>query len=161
MEEDVQTAERLLSAGLDDLRATVGENHEHTLEAMNSLGLVYWKTNRLEKAESLFREAHQRREAMFGIEHRSTLTCLNNLALVLDDRGRLEESKALHKRVLETRRRLLGKDHPDFLEPIPKRYRGGDPNRAARVSKRFFGIRSLTVAARNGFWDSFYSRWAI
>jgi serine/threonine protein kinase/tetratricopeptide (TPR) repeat protein len=111
-------AEPHLQRALELRRKALGEEHEATGEAMNQLGLLYWRQGRLEQAEPLYRGALAIATRALGPDHRATLAYEMNLAVLFRAQGRYKEAEPLYEHNLEAKQRTLGAEHPDTLNTM-------------------------------------------
>ncbi|GAB6042989.1 CHAT domain-containing protein [Endothiovibrio diazotrophicus] len=96
----------------------LGETHQQTLIALNSLEFAINAQGRYGEAELLYRRALEVRERVLGEEHPDTLVSANNLAFLYQRQGRYGEAEPLYRWALAVRVRVLGKEHPDTLVSI-------------------------------------------
>lgn len=101
--------------GYEQLRATLGDDHEDTLTAANYLAISLNWLDRPGEAKILNEGILERRRRILGENHPHTLASMNNLAGDLKDLGQLGEARQLYKQCLERRERSLGEDHPSTL----------------------------------------------
>ncbi len=99
-------------------RVELGQEHPDTLDAMNSLAVIYKYQGRYDKAEALYREALATLRRVLGDEDPLTLSAMNNLAVLLRTQDNLDEAEALHREALATHRRVLGDQHPETLSSM-------------------------------------------
>ncbi|MCK4886582.1 MAG: tetratricopeptide repeat protein, partial [Planctomycetes bacterium] len=81
----------------------------------NNLAGLLHDTNRLDKAEPLYRRALAIDEASFGPNHPDVARDLNNLAKLLRDTNRLDEGEPLMRRALAIFEKSLGAEHPSTV----------------------------------------------
>ncbi|KAJ7240670.1 hypothetical protein C8J57DRAFT_1562065 [Mycena rebaudengoi] len=117
----------------------LGDDHEDTLDAMESLGWTYFdlgqfrqakvlqvtvfenlawthsKLGQLEKATELETSALEKQRELLGEDHPDTLCSMCNLAGTYTDLGQFTKAEAIELKVLEKRKQLLGVDSPDTL----------------------------------------------
>ena len=115
---EYEAAERHAEKAFELLLAELGQEHPDTLDAMNSLAVMYKYRGRYDEAEALYREALATLRRVFGDEDPLTLSSMNNLAVLLRTRDELDEAEALHREALQTRRRILGDQHPETLSSM-------------------------------------------
>ncbi len=115
---EYEAAEPHAEQALELRRVELGQEHPHTLDAMNSLAVIYNYLGRGDKAEALHREALATLRRVLGDEDPLTLSGMNNLAVLLRTQDELDEAEALHREALQTRRRILGDQHPETLSSM-------------------------------------------
>ena len=115
---EYEAAEPYAEQAFELLLAQLGQEHPDTLDAMNSLAVMYKYRGRYDEAEALYREALATLRRVFGDEDPLTLSSMNNLAVLLRTRDELDEAEALHREALQTRRRILGDQHPETLSSM-------------------------------------------
>ncbi len=96
----------------------LGEDHERTLDAQNSLAVALGDAGKNDLALPLLEVTLERTKAKFGNDHPDTLSSMNNLASGYDEVGKLDLALPLHKETLKRRRAKLGNDHPSTLESM-------------------------------------------
>ena len=115
---EYEAAEPHAEQALELRRVELRQEHPDTLDAMNSLAVIYNYLGRCDKAEALHREALVTLRRVLGDEDPLTLSAMNNLAVLLRTQDKLDKAEALHREALQTRRRVLGHDHPDTLSSM-------------------------------------------
>jgi tetratricopeptide (TPR) repeat protein len=80
--------------------------------ASNSLGLLYYHTNRLAEAEPLFRRALAIDEQAYGANHPTVAIRINNLAQLLQTTNQLAAAEPLMRRALVITEQTYGANHP-------------------------------------------------
>ncbi|WP_420128350.1 tetratricopeptide repeat protein [Longimicrobium sp.] len=93
----------------------LGEEHPHTLTAMNNLAITRDAHGDHAGAQELKERVLEARQRILGEEHPNTLTAMSNLASTRRARGDLAGAQELQERVLGARWRILGEEHPDTL----------------------------------------------
>lgn len=139
--------------------AQASENQDLRLAtSLNNLAEVYRVQGDLSKAEPLFKEALEVREAKLGDDSEEVALSLNNLAAVYQAQGRYEAALPLFKKSLAVMERVHGKDHPQVgiaLNNLAGIYRAtGNFEAAEPLFKRSlviwelaFGVEHQYVAA--------------
>ena len=100
------------SAALEAYRAALGENHQDTLQAAASLGLIYTEQGQFEQAEEILRDTLARQERTLGEEHEDTVLTMESLVELLLPQERHDDTEQFYRRLLDVRRRTLGPDAP-------------------------------------------------
>ena len=109
---DLISAEDLYGMTARGAKAVLGENHQLTLRALDSLALTIGKDDeRIDEAKKLFRDVLARKEATFGKDHRQTLVTVHNLAVLPP----AAEALPFAKRAAKGWEALLGAEHPNTL----------------------------------------------
>ncbi|KAJ7884297.1 hypothetical protein B0H14DRAFT_3105884 [Mycena olivaceomarginata] len=115
-------AAELQGITLETRRRLFGDDHLHTLYAMQNLASTYHSLGQYEEAEKLEVVVLEKRRKVLGDDHLDTLQAMHNLASTYQslgrtyqNLGRYEEAKKLEAVVLEKRRKVLGDDHLDTL----------------------------------------------
>lgn len=83
-----------------------------------SYGDLLYDLERVEEAETLFRDALALHREIYGEEHPAVATGLNDLGATLYLRGDFGGGEVYLRQALELRRRLLGGDHPDVATTL-------------------------------------------
>ncbi|MHC4416912.1 MAG: serine/threonine protein kinase [Planctomycetota bacterium] len=107
-----------LESGLATRERSLGRDNPDTMSSFNSMGLLFRAQDKLDEAESYWREALQGRRRVLGDDHPETLVSINNMGELLVDRFKLDEAEPYIREALEGRRRVLGDDHYDTLISI-------------------------------------------
>ncbi|KAI9701793.1 MAG: hypothetical protein M1836_001137 [Candelina mexicana] len=108
-------AEGMAQESLDIFADIAGQYHEHTLNSMHLLCLIYQNLGWLGKAEDLGVRVLEAGMRVLGPEHRDILISMGTLALIYRRQGRHDKAEALDVQVLETGKRVLGLEHPVTL----------------------------------------------
>ena len=101
----------LVDRGVQDARALDGEPDVQA-ELYQTLGNIYQKLGKLERADALLSLALERRRAIFGREHRDVAESLAALANLRVDQGRMEDAARLAAEGLAMSRRTLPHSDP-------------------------------------------------
>lgn len=136
---DYATAEPHLRRALELRAEALGDEDPETLESLNNLAVLLWKTGRRADAEALYGRALEAQQRTLGPQHESALVTRNNLAMLLQEQGKLVEAEALHRRILETQRATLGDEHERTL---------GSLNNLAALLQRQGKLGEATPLAR-------------
>jgi tetratricopeptide (TPR) repeat protein len=96
-------------------KATLGADHELTLQAMNGLAWEYYLAGNPERGLPLAQDAVSQATAKFGRSHDGTLACLDTFACLLELGGRREEAIARFTEVWQLRAAGNRKDDPHPL----------------------------------------------
>lgn len=105
-----------LRRALELRRSVLGEDHPHTLWAVNALGLLEYNMDLLAEAEPLLLDAYERGRRSLGPENADVLAYEMNVANLYRKQGRFKEAEPVFVRNLEVRRRTLGAESADALE---------------------------------------------
>jgi tetratricopeptide (TPR) repeat protein len=100
---------------LNDVVASLGEDHPASLNALNNLAGALYRDGEVSDAIMLYEQSLQLHVAKFGEVHRETLIARNNLAVAYKRRGRLREATFMLKENLDHRTQILGEEHPHTL----------------------------------------------
>ncbi|KAJ7635211.1 hypothetical protein FB45DRAFT_1002577 [Roridomyces roridus] len=92
-----------------------GENHRHTLRAMEWLAYSYGRLGRFNDAAPLQTVVLEKWKKLLGEEHPKTLVAMGNLANTYRSLGQFNDAALLQSFVLEKRKEVLGKEHPETL----------------------------------------------
>lgn len=111
-------AEPLLRSALETRRTMLGEDHEDTLQTLNSLGSLLTTLGRFDEALPILKDVYARRGRVFGADHVATLRAGSSLAGLYRVRGDLAEAERIWSDVLAEQRRALGDDDPDTLRTL-------------------------------------------
>jgi tetratricopeptide (TPR) repeat protein len=112
---DYPSARKLQEHVIEANRRLRGEEHPHTLRAINNLSQTLTMQGELDAALGLEELAVAARRRVLGEDHPDMLVAMSNLALIRHKQGRFSEAQKIEKRVLEASRRVLGLDHPGTL----------------------------------------------
>ncbi|RBR10790.1 uncharacterized protein FIESC28_09321 [Fusarium coffeatum] len=100
---------------IETMQRALGDEHRLTLNAMNTLALIYQNEHNLEESQHLFERVLQTQRKLYGDEDCETLAAGNNLATVYRERKLTDEAQTLHLSVVAGRERVLGLQHPETL----------------------------------------------
>ncbi|MBQ3490433.1 MAG: tetratricopeptide repeat protein [Clostridia bacterium] len=119
-----------------------GEEHPHTMEALNRLATDYEAAGEYEKALALHKRSYELNRIIYGEEHPNTLTVLNNLASTYDRKGDYRHALDLQEKVYAARLASLGEDHPNTfaaLNNLAVIYNNiGDYRKAAETAEKSY-----------------------
>jgi eukaryotic-like serine/threonine-protein kinase len=105
----------LLDRGVREA-ATLAAEPAVQAELLETLGGMYRKLGRLERADSLLGEVLERRRARLGPDHPEVAASLVSLGLLRSDQARYEEAESMIREALEIERRRLPPLHPRLTE---------------------------------------------
>jgi tetratricopeptide (TPR) repeat protein len=88
------------------------------VKILNNLAGLLKDTNRLAKAEPLYRRSLAIREKSLGPDHPDVAAALNNLAELLQITNRPAEAEPLYRRALAIDEKSFGPEHPERARPI-------------------------------------------
>ncbi|MHC4416860.1 MAG: tetratricopeptide repeat protein [Planctomycetota bacterium] len=108
-------AEPHLERALRLRRSELGPDHDHTLDSMSALFMLYSEQGRFKEAEALIKDVLERRRRIHGAEHPATIGTMSNLAGLYWRLSRYAEAESLFVAVLESRRQTLSEDDPRTL----------------------------------------------
>ncbi len=97
-------AERVQRGVVEELRASLGDEHPETILGLNNLGAVLADQGKHAEAEAILREA------LRAHDHPATRS---NLATALYRRGEYAEAERLYRSVVRERELALGSEHVD------------------------------------------------
>lgn len=97
---------------------TCGPNHPELVKVLHKLAILYHCWYRLEKSESLYRNALACAERAFPEPSLELGIILNNLGRLLQDQKKFAEAETLYQRSLETVREAVGPAHPKLGTPL-------------------------------------------
>lgn len=83
--------------------------------ALNNLGMLYQRIERVDEGERLLTEALEIRRRAYGEHHTLVAGSLNNLAVIAYQRGDHARAAARFAEILELWRALVGEDHPNTI----------------------------------------------
>ena len=115
-EQDLQVT-TLIERGVREARVLDGEPAIQA-ELYQTLGEVYRRMSRFDRAEELLQVALAQRRELVGDDHPDVAETLMTLGLVSNDRGELEEAERLTREALEIVRTRLPPEHPRFAETL-------------------------------------------
>ena len=107
-----ELAERHTARALQLSEALYGPEHPTVAIGLNNLASVLESTNRLARAEPLYRRALAISEATYGEQHPTVAAGLNNLAGLLQATNRLAEAEPLFRRALAIDEASYGENLP-------------------------------------------------
>lgn len=102
----------LLERGVQEARMLEGQP-DLQAELEQTLGTLYQKLGKLDRADALLRAALERRKALYGPEHAEVAESLLALGLLRVDQARLKDAERLVREGLAMARRTLPADHPE------------------------------------------------
>jgi tetratricopeptide (TPR) repeat protein len=102
-------------ASLEILSRSLGPDHPKMLRAMNNTAAYLHRIGQFTEAESLYREALQRRRRVLGNKDPETLATIYNLGYLLWAQGKLSEAEPLCREALDGCRTVHGNDHEETL----------------------------------------------
>ncbi len=73
---------------------------------------------KIEKSESLLRQALQESVSVYGKNHVESLKCMNDVGMLVQEQGRWAEAARLHRLVLRGREEIYGMEHPSSIESV-------------------------------------------
>src|SRR6058998_2875084 len=101
----------LVDRGVQDARSLDAEPAVQA-ELYETLGSIYQKLGKLDRADSLLRTALAQRRALFGSDHAETAKSLVALGSLRVDQAEYKEAERLIREGLEMSQRQLGPGHP-------------------------------------------------
>ncbi len=96
-------------------RAKLGETHAATLEASNTLAVLYKYQGRHDDARALYQTTLENCRRVLGREDPLTLRSMSNLSTLLRQLEEFDEAETLCRESLEVRQRLWGPEDPGTL----------------------------------------------
>ncbi|PWC40165.1 tetratricopeptide repeat protein [Azospirillum sp. TSO22-1] len=134
---------------LEARRRILGEEHPHTLAAMNNLAVTLSRLGDLSAARALDERVLSVRLRVLGDEHPETLASLRNLASTLSLQGDLNGARMIQEKALAVSRRTLGEEHPDTLVSLNNLAsilsQQGDLSGAQLAQEQVLSIRRRTL----------------
>jgi serine/threonine-protein kinase len=104
---DFDAALPMLEEAVELRRAALPPDDPRFINALDTLGMVYWLSGDLEGSLRCSEEVLRLQEARFGQEHPDYTQTLVNIANTHADLGNLEQAEALQRQALEIERRIL------------------------------------------------------
>jgi serine/threonine-protein kinase len=119
-EEEVSPADSLrvltlVDRGLEEARLLDAEPAVQT-DLLRTLGGIYHRLGKLERADSLLTEALERTRARVGPDHPDVAAALVELGLLRSTQARYDEAEGMVRQALDLERRVLPADHPAVVE---------------------------------------------
>jgi eukaryotic-like serine/threonine-protein kinase len=149
----------LLDRGVQEAALLVAEPAVQA-ELLHTLGEMYRKLGRLERADSLLGEVIARRRSHFGAEHPEVAASLVSLGLLRSDQARFAEGERSIQEALDMQRRLLPPLHPRITEATEALGHvlvgNGEYERAIPILAEVVSLRSRAGAARVELAGSLY-----
>jgi tetratricopeptide (TPR) repeat protein len=112
---DYAEAERLKVEVVEERKKTLGDEHLHTISAMDSLASTYRQRGKYKEGEELGNKVLIARRRLLGEDHSDTICTMGNLALIYCRRGQYKEAEEIGSQVFNANVRILGEQHPDTL----------------------------------------------
>lgn len=111
-----ERAESLLnkSIAIDKKDAT----NVYTAFDLNSLGMLYLRQGKYDKAEIPYKAALELVQNKLGPDHPDVAACLNNLAWLASNQNKLAEAQSLIEQGLAIRLKSLGENHPAYARNL-------------------------------------------
>jgi tetratricopeptide (TPR) repeat protein len=103
---------------LEKAEEALGPDHILTLEAVNTLGIIYSDQGKLQDADEMFHLAFKGCEKALGPDHTSTLRMFHNLGNHYVDQGKLEEADKMYQHAINGYEKTLGLDHTSALNTV-------------------------------------------
>ncbi|MCW5821986.1 MAG: tetratricopeptide repeat protein [Cyanobacteria bacterium TGS_CYA1] len=85
---------------------------------LNSLGMLYLRQGKYDKAEIPYKAALELVQHKLGPDHPDVAACLNNLAWLASNQNKLDEAQTLIERGLQIRLKSLGENHPAYARNL-------------------------------------------
>jgi tetratricopeptide (TPR) repeat protein len=105
----------LIDRGLEEARMLDAEPVAQT-DLLRTLGGIYHKLGKLERADSLLAVVLERTRGRFGPDHPDVAASLLALGLLRSTQAKYEEAESMVREALEMERRTLAPDHPAVVE---------------------------------------------
>lgn len=86
--------------------------------AMNNLGLVYEKMERIDDALLSFKEALKIRLEILGEDHLTVASCVHNMANLYCEKGEYDEAMVAFKQSLRSKEMIYGRYHPSIATTL-------------------------------------------
>jgi len=113
-EESLKVAEQAYEMA----RASKGEDHPSTLDAMVNLGATLNQLGRNEEGLSLLERALTKRTLVFGREHRVTMRTMCWIGTTLRSLKKYDQSLTVLEETLDLQTRVLGGEHSETLSTM-------------------------------------------
>ena len=107
----------LLDRGVQEAQALNGDPKEQA-ELYQTLGAIYQKLGRFDRADALMQLALDRHKALYGPDSRETAESLIKLGLLRSDQAKLEEAEQLVQQGLQMSKRHLPPNDPAVARAI-------------------------------------------
>ena len=107
-----------LKKTLAEQEATLGVDHQETLQSMEGIGRHLLDDGNLKEAEPYLRRSLEGCERTLGPDHRDTLKAVSDMGQLLREKGELDLVEPFFHRFLEASERVNGPDHPDTLVAV-------------------------------------------
>ncbi len=113
---NLEEAQPLLEAALEESERASGLAHTHTVNIKISLAILRTKQGDHEEADTLLDEVLRNLQARLKDNHPKVLRTKSHLGVLRREQGRYEEADRLLTETLDGRRIKFGQDHPACLE---------------------------------------------
>ncbi len=107
-----------LETKLNELRASSGEDHPDTLDAMSDVALTVWSSGRTDDGKRLLREIVDRVERNPGIDYKNKHVLLSNMAWLHVGQGEYAEAERFSTDAFEERKGLFDTNHVYSLRSV-------------------------------------------
>jgi tetratricopeptide (TPR) repeat protein len=145
---------RVYASAIPSLTATFGEAHVRTLIAINNYATALLQMNQGGEAETILRDALDRRQRAGLGEDDNLATTWSNLADALLMMGRTTASIVMHERALALRQRLYPDGHPEIafsMTSLGEALRqSGELTRARSMFERAVELWAAPARGRKG-----------
>lgn len=111
-------AERLLTIAMETQIEILGRDHEHSLDSMLQLALIYGLNGQYDAKEKLEAEVLRTSKQQLGLDHPLTLQSRHNLSMTYTHQNRWEAAEKLQKESLKAHEQVFGPDRRETLEGI-------------------------------------------
>lgn len=101
-------AERLLTIAMETQIEILGRHHEHTLDSMIQLALIYGLNGQYDAKEKLETEVLRTSKQQLGLDHPLTLKSRHNLSMTYTRQNRWEAAEKLQKESLKAHEQIFG-----------------------------------------------------
>ena len=108
-------ARQQLERALEIRKRVLGAEHPDTLEAMQTLGVLYMHAHDERRSEVVLTDLLRIRRRLLGNQHPDTLGTMSDLANAIGGQGDWARGAALLEELLENERRTLGEQHAETL----------------------------------------------
>jgi serine/threonine protein kinase/tetratricopeptide (TPR) repeat protein len=141
-------AGRLLERSLDTRKRAAGVDSTEVGGNLASLGRLYYKQGRYEKAESTLRHAAAITERS-DPAHPALRRSLSNLSSMLREKGRYDQADSISRKTLEVLERTVGAEHPEAADELSgfaiSQAEQGRPQAAESMFRRVLEIRENSL----------------
>ena len=100
---------------VEGFKATLGDEHRSTLNAVAQRAVSYYEIGQYQKAMNSTEHVLEVRKRTLPNSHKDILGSMDELGTYCNSLGRWETALKLHEELLSIRERMLGEEHPNTL----------------------------------------------